>query len=840
MPENTVNPYRLPANVTPLAYRLRFEPDLDAATFAGSAEIDVELAEGATSIVLNALELELDPPRATIEGREDLVGTVTYDEALERATLSFEALLPPGPCVLSLTFRGILNDQLRGFYRSTFTDDSGASHVIATTQLESTDARRAFPCFDEPAFKATFEVTLVVPPGLAAFSNSPVAEESLLDDGRRAVRFTPTMRMSTYIVAFVVGPFESTPTVVVDGVPLAVAYAPGKGHLAQFALEIGAFALRFFSEYFDIPYPGEKMDMIAVPDFAAGAMENLGCVTYRETALLVDPATASQLEIQRVANVVAHELAHMWFGDLVTMQWWEGIWLNEAFATFMEELCCDAFRPEWKRWVQFGIARDMALDIDALHTTRPIEYEVVSPDDAEGMYDMLTYEKGGSVLRMLEQYLGPETFRDGIRRYLKDHAHANTVTADLWDALEAVSGQPVASMMNTWILQGGHPVITVEDGAISQAPFSFTPRTAESAIGLEWLVPVCSRPLHGTEVARQLLGAEPQPLATAGPAIANAGGSGVYRTSYGTSELEAIAGSLDALDELERSVLVNDTWALALAGSRTIGDLLTLARGLGNEVEPATWTTIASAFGIIYRAAREDDRDAVSASVRSLFGPQLEHFGWEATPGESDRTQTLRGTLIGALGTIGADEAVRAEALRRFDTGAVEGDLAGAVLSTVGAVNRPGDYDEALARFRSAKDPQSEQRYRRALTQFQDVALTERTFDLCFTEFRLQDVPLVVLSVLANRTGGKAAWVRMTGRWDELARTMPSKSAAYLVRSVTTFIDDRAFAERVATFHREHPVESGQRQVEQDIERMLMGVAFAERVRPGLAAMFTP
>ena len=359
--------------------------------------------------------------------------------------------------MLSVGFRGTLNDQLRGFYRSTFTDDAGATHTIATTQFESTDARRAFPCFDEPAFKATYTVTLVVPAGLSAYSNSPVAFETPLPDGRREVSFAPTMKMSTYLVAFVIGPFEQTRAIDVDGVPLAVVYPPGKGHLTDFALEIGAFSLRFFSDYFDIAYPGDKVDLVAIPDFAAGAMENLGCITFRETALLVDPATASQLEIQRVAQVVAHELAHMWFGDLVTMQWWEGIWLNEAFATFMEELCCDAFRPAWQRWVLFGIARDMALAIDSLHSTRPIEYEVVSPDDAEGMFDMLTYEKGGSVLRMLELYLGQDVFRDGIRHYLKDHAYANTVTTDLWNALEAVSGEPVAKTMDTWILQGRPP-----------------------------------------------------------------------------------------------------------------------------------------------------------------------------------------------------------------------------------------------------------------------------------------------------------------------------------------------------------------------------------------------
>jgi len=830
------DPYRLPTSILPSAYRLRLEPDLDAATFEGSVEIDLDVREATSSIVLNSIELELDAPIVQAMGGVT-TGTASVDEALERATLTFPTPLAIGRQVLSIGFRGILNEQLRGFYRSTFTEPDGTVHTIATTQFESTDARRAFPCFDEPAFKATYDVTLVVPPGLAAYSNSPVAYETPLPDGRRELRFAPTMKMSTYLVAFVIGPFEQTRAVDVDGVPLAVVYPPGKAHLTDFALEIGAFALRFFSEYFDISYPGDKVDLVAIPDFAAGAMENLGCITFRETALLVDPETASQLEIQRVAQVVAHELAHMWFGDLVTMQWWEGIWLNEAFATFMEELCCDAFRPQWQRWVLFGIARDMALMIDSLHSTRPIEYEVVSPEDAEGMYDLLTYEKGGSVLRMLELYLGPDVFRDAIRHYLKDHAYANTVTTDLWNALETVSGEPVAKMMDTWILQGGHPVVTFEGGTISQAPFSLTPKTPGSAIGSSWLVPVCSRPLDANTVSRQLLGDDPQQLATPGPAIANAGGSGVYRTSYGQAELAAITASLDQLVELERAVLVNDTWALVLAGQREVPDLLALSRGLGDQVELAPWSTVASSFDYLWRAANPSDRAGVAAVVREVLAPKLAHFGWVPVPDEDERTLTLRGLLVQCLGTIGQDESVRAESTRRFDTGIVDGDLANAVLATVGAVNRAGDFDETLARFRAAKDPQSENRYRRALAQFHDKDLTLRCFEMCFGEFRLQDVPLQVISLLANPVGGPAVWERMASRWDEIHQTLPSKVVHYLVASISTFVSDRDFAERVAAFHREHPVDSGQRQVEQSIERMLTGVAFAERVRPTLAAL---
>ena len=304
--------------------------------------------------------------------------------------------------------------------------------------MESTDARRAFPCFDEPAFKATFEVTLVIDDHLAAYSNSPIVDETPEPGGRKRVHFGPTMVMSTYLVAFVVGPLGHTDPVDVDGVPLRVVHPLGKGHLTEFALEVGAHALRFFTEYFGIPYPGDKVDMVAIPDFAAGAMENLGCITYRESALLVDPATAARVELERIADVVCHEMAHMWFGDLVTMKWWNGIWLNEAFATFMEVLAVDAFRPDWQRWVSFGVEREAAMAVDGLHATRPVEFPVGRPEEAEGMFDVLTYQKGGSVLRMLEQFIGPDVFREGIHDYLVTHSYANTETRDLWDALGAL------------------------------------------------------------------------------------------------------------------------------------------------------------------------------------------------------------------------------------------------------------------------------------------------------------------------------------------------------------------------------------------------------------------
>ena len=394
---------------------------------------------------------------------------------------------------MQVTFDGTLNDQLHGFYRSTYTADDGTEHTIATTQFQSTDARRCFPCWDEPEYKATFETTLIVDADHIAVTNTSEVAETTLDDGRRRIQYAPTMVMSTYLVAFVVGPLEATEPIHAGGVPIRVVHRPGQGDRTSFALDVAAAALDWFADYYAIPYPSDKVDLIAIPDFAFGAMENLGCVTFREVLLIIDPADASQPELQRAADVINHELAHMWFGDLVTMQWWEGIWLNEAFATFMET----SWRRLPARLASLGHVR--AGPIGSVRRrrprlTRPIEFPVVTPQDAEGMFDLLTYEKGASVVRMLEQYLGAEVFRDGVRHYLETHSCANTETTDLWASLETISGQPVQSLMHDWIYQGGHPIITATATPhglrVEQRAFTLDPNVADDRT---WSVPLVIR-----------------------------------------------------------------------------------------------------------------------------------------------------------------------------------------------------------------------------------------------------------------------------------------------------------------------------------------------------------
>jgi puromycin-sensitive aminopeptidase len=846
---DTADAHRLPRTVAPTTYSLVLEPDLDAATFDGTAEIDLVVHEPTSSIVCNAAELTVTGASITVGGVRQPAASVELDEARERVTFTFAEPVGAGTARLDCSFAGVLNDKLRGFYRSRFTGADGEEHTIATTQMESVDARRAFPCWDEPDRKAVFDITLVVDEHLAAFSNCAVVEDVPTGDGRRRVHFAPTMVMSSYLVAFIVGPLEATDPVDVGGVPVRVVHAPGKQHLTGFALEVAAHALRFFTDYFAIDYPSDKLDLVAIPDFAMGAMENLGCVTFRETALLVDTATAARTDLERVADVVAHEIAHMWFGDLVTMGWWEGIWLNEAFATFMEVACVDTFRPAWERWLSFGLEREMALDVDGLHSTRPIEFPVGPPQEAEAMFDVLTYQKGGSVLRMLEQYLGPETFRDGIRRYLATHAYANTVTADLWAALEAASGLPVRAVMDTWILQGGHPLVTLADGELRQEPFTFRPARAgeASAIGHLWQVPVRVRALGSTEVHRQLLSTEAAPVEPAGRAVgtlavANAGGWGVYRSAYPTAALEAMAGRLADFDPLERAVLFGDVWAAVLAGRSALGAFFSLAAGLGPDPEPTTWTVVAGALGLCNRIVGDAGRPGLAAATRALLGPRFAALGFDARPDDDERTPTLRGLLIRALGTVGADPAVRAEAARRFDRAVDAGEpidtnIEGAVLAAVTAQDREGDDEKLLVRFRTAPTPQEEQRALLALAGFPDPPRAARTFEFALSEVRSQDAPFLIRELLANRVAGPSVFELITERWDEILAKFPVSAPPRMLSAVSGLCGDPSAARRATDFLTAHPLPAGGRSVDQTLERLGNNLAFAERERPGLDAL---
>ncbi|MFL6206336.1 MAG: M1 family metallopeptidase [Acidimicrobiales bacterium] len=836
------NPHRLPRTVLPRRYALSLTPDLEAATFEGAVDVDVDVAEATREVVLNAVDLEVDQAWVTASGRR-IPAAVALDHDTERATLALDEELPPGEAVVSLRFRGLLNDKLRGFYRSTFCDDDGVEHVIATTQFEATDARRAFPCWDEPDLKARFAITLHVAEDLRAVSNARVASDEVID-GRRRVRFAETMTLSTYLVAFIVGPLEATEPVDVAGTPLRLLCPPGKLHLTTFGLDVADFSLRYLADYFDIPYPGDSMDLVAIPDFAFGAMENLGCVTFRETLLLADPHHATQGELQNVVDVIAHELAHMWFGDLVTMKWWNGIWLNEAFATFMELKVTDAFRPEWDRWVSFGLARSTAFDTDSLKTTRPIEYPVISPADAEGMFDVLTYEKGAAVVRMLEQYLGEEEFRAGLRKYMANHQYGNTETTDLWDAIEEASGEPVRRIMDSWIFQGGFPIISVEasdDGRqlrFRQDAFQYLPDEQDAT---RWAVPLQLRyALESGEVVRTTTLLEDDTLTLDLPepvvwVVANADGHGFYRVRMSAPLRQAlVAAGGSTLSDVERYGLVDDTWASVLAGTTSAEDYLAMADGFGSEHDVSVWRRLLNGVEQIERLVEGDARTALQARVRMLVGPALERLGWDDRPQDGDRDRELRGLLIGTLANLGADPDARARVHDLFerycaDSDSVEANVAAAVVRATAATAGPAEVDMMIERFQHGSTPQEELRFLYALSDVREPEQMARVLELSMTPaVRTQNAPFLIAACIANRDNGAQAWRLVHERWDEMNERFPSNSIVRMLSGMRS-VNDPALAADIEAFTAEHPVPQAKQTLQQHLERLRVSVALRER-----------
>lgn len=832
----TQNPYRLPRHILPRHYAIELEPDLAAGSFVGQVVIDLEVVAETDTIVLNAVELDIEDVR--IEQNDSVpASSILMDEDLERAEFSLPIVLQPGPARLFCSFKGILNDKLRGFYRSTWNDEAGNEHVIATTQFESTNARRAFPCFDEPDLKASFGVTLRVDDSLMTVSCGELISSTQIENGRREDQFADTMVMSTYLVAFIVGELEATDPINVDGVPLRIVHVPGKGHLTEFGLLAGEFSLRWLVDYYDIPYPAGKLDLIAVPDFAFGAMENLGCVTFRETLLLSDPKKTTQAELTRIVDVIAHEIAHMWFGNLVTMDWWNGIWLKEAFATFMQVATTDAFRPDWRRWDGFCAERGAAFDTDSLASTRPIEFEVISPEDAEAMYDVLTYEKGAAVVRMLEQFLGPDEFRRGVKHYLTTHSYANTTTTDLWDSLEVATGVPVRAAMDTWIFQGGYPIIFVEKSPegirVKQTRFGYTDINDAS-----WHVPIMVRArvessdiesrllLEGNEATIDL-GGSPEWV------VVNAGGHGFYRVTYDSDLLVALSSqALDVLSPSERYGLVDDTWASVLAGKVDAETHISLVTGLAAETDLAVWQLMLSSLEHLHSIADDTGRNRMEVLIRDLSTTALGVLGLEPLDEEPDLDRELRALLFAAAGTTGKDKSIQDLARSIFTNNnngkSSEPNLTAAAIRVVASAGDEETHFELVSLYREAQTPQLEVRYLTALLEIEGVQLFEKTLDLFNNEVRTQNAPYLLGAAMSHRRHGALAWQLIRDQWEELNKKFPQNSIPRMVGGIRS-LSTPELASEIHDFFQRHPIPQGQLTLDQHLEKLSVNVALRER-----------
>ena len=852
----------LPSNVKPSKYRLTLQPDLETFTFKGEQTIDIEIVVPTARISLNAAELEISGATLRRNGASTPVRSISLDADTETATLDFGETLSPGPAQLDMQFTGILNDRLVGFYRSEYQDAEGQTRHLATTQFEATDARRAFPCWDEPARKAVFDVTLVFADGFQAVSNTPIVEDTRPSPGMRFVRFGETPVMSTYLLAFVVGDLVSVQAEAADGTKVGVWTTRGKENQAGFALDTSVKLLGYFNEYFSIPYPLPKLDHIAIPDFAAGAMENWGCVTYRETALLVDTENSSAGTRQRVAEVVAHEMAHMWFGDLVTMEWWDDLWLNESFASWMGTKAVDWLFPDWEMWTQFvNMDTNRALSLDGLKNSHPIEQEVKNPAEVSQLFDAISYSKGGSVLRMLEHFLGPEVFRGGLYRYLKGHEYGNARTQDLWSALEEESGLPVTSIMDSWVKQMGYPVLEVgaDRGAdnvqisLSQERFVYDRPLGDEEPNPEvWRVPVTVSAPGAVAVSTVMESKEALlTLPAARPAEdwykVNAGQTGFYRVNYTGENWQRLAQAVGAreLPATDRLGIQNDAYALSRAGLLPITQFLELAGSYSGETDASVWSDLASNLRDIEQLiAGEPVHPTYQRFGRELFGPAARRAGWTPRPEDGHLDSLLRSTVLGQSGSYNDEETLgqAGDLFRQYleNPDAVHPDLRGVVFSLAAQAGDRTAYNQLWDLEERTSLQEEKIRLLLATSRFQDVGLLNETLERALSSrVRSQDTITVIGGVAANPRGRQPAWEFVKNNWGEFDRRYGGGGFGLmrLVSICSSFTTDEQRAD-VENFFAEHPAPAAERTIRQALERVRLNIRWLEHNRPALNDWF--
>jgi puromycin-sensitive aminopeptidase len=831
--------FRLPTTIRPRRYVATVTLDLDARTFSGQQTIELELAEPAQEIILHAIALQLGEVtfRAGNETRKP--ASLQPMAPSETVVLRFDAPLPKGPASLDVAWTGKFTEGLRGLYQA---------GKVAATQFEAADARRLFPSFDEPAFKAKWALTVRVPPGLTVLGNGPVVKEQTVGN-LQEVTFQETEVLSSYLIALVVGPLVGTAEQQVEGVPVRTWSLPEKAHLTRFGQDVALNVLPRLQDYFGLPYAFTKVDQVGIPDFEAGAMENAGLITYREVALLLDPATAPLSVQKRVAEVVTHELAHQWFGNWVTMVWWDDLWLNEAFATWMAFKIVDQWRPEWRMWLDFDAHRASALLLDALKSTHPIHGEVRNAAEASESFDAITYEKGGAVLRMIEGFLGEGPFREGIRQYMRKHARANAVKEDLWNALGEAAKQPVEELATAWVGQSGFPLVSARlDGRtllLSQRRFYSEPGVQS---GEKWPVPMVLRFEDGAGVHEQrvLLRDAQVSVKLEGQGevkwlTANAGSTGFYRVAYDKPALEKLAANMKALAPSERISLLADGWALVRSGQASIGDLLDLAGRFGDEEDDSVLDELVGRLAYIEsRLTDGEDQERFRRWVGKLLSPGLQRVGWQAAAGESDRVKLRRAALVRAVGGLARSPEALAEARPRVarmlegDRDALEPNLLDAAVAMVARAGDSALFDTFLERMPKEPDPATQRRYLMALTGFEDPALTERAQGLYFSDtVKTQDLASFVTGLLANRAGREAWWGQMQKRWKDV--TARTGSAPMLLRRIVEsmgLLRTREQFEQVKALLAANPVPEAAQATAQTLERLSQDVALRERCVP--------
>lgn len=790
----------LPKNVKPLHYNLTLEPNLEAFKYDGTVEIELDVVEDSKFISLNTFEIDIYDTKITSGSTEIAEGIkkLSYNEDSQTTTIGFDETIPAGSkATLTLKFTGILNENMAGFYRSSWKDQDGNDHWIATTQMEATDARRAFPCFDEPALKAAFTVTLVADHEMTCLSNMDVASEkevtsTITGKKRKAVTFNKSPPMSTYLVAFIVGRLQVHETNTFR-LPVRVFCTPDKNiEHAKFSAELAAKTLEFYENEFASKYPLPKMDMVAIPDFSAGAMENWGLVTYRVVDLLLDETTASANSKQRVAEVVQHELAHQWFGNLVTMDFWDGLWLNEGFATWMSWYSCNVFYPEWKVWQ--GYVADnlqLALELDALRSSHPIEVPIKRADEVNQIFDAISYSKGSCVIRMVSKHLGEDVFMEGIRRYLKKHAYGNTTTGDLWAALSEASGQDVERIADIWTKHVGFPVVTVKEDEVNKTIHVMQNRFLRTgdvkAEEDKTLYPVFLglRTAEGVNKKLTLNGREDSfKVPDMDFYKINADHSGIYRTNYPVERLQKLGENAKAglLTVEDRAGMIADAGALTAAGYQKTSGLLSLLKSFNTEPDFVVWDELIARVGAIRNAWIFEDekvKSALKAFQRDLVSDRAHKLGWTFKDGDGHIEQQFKALMFGSAASAG-DEMTKAAAFEMFekftkgDRSAIHPNLRAGVYAVVLQYGGEKEYDAIVKEYETAKNSDERNVALRALGRAKDTKLIQRTLAYTLSkEVKDQDIYLPLAGLRGHTHGIEAFWVWMKENWDVLKKKLP-------------------------------------------------------------------
>ncbi|KAF9427522.1 Aminopeptidase 2 mitochondrial [Podila epigama] len=932
----------LPTNVRPTHYDLTLTPDLVNFTFHGHVLINLDVNKPTTAITLNANQLDIISAKLTnlalkTESSQDATD-ITLEKENETVTFTFADELQPGStAVLLIVFKGVLNDSMNGFYRSSFKDDEGKTHYIATTQFEATDARKAFPCWDEPAIKATFDITLRVPSGLVALSNmNVISEKEVSQSGKkgdvpstqkgdvpstqkgdvpstqkgdvpstqkgdvpssqkgdvpsaqkgdvpsaqkgdtvdgyalplREVKFATTPVMSTYLVAFIVGEFEYIETVTKNlptPVTCRVYVLPGKTDEAKFALSVTPLALEYFTELFGVAYPLPKMDLITIPDFESGAMENWGLVTYRSIRLLFNEKTSDLSYKRHIAYTICHEIAHQWFGNLVTMDWWDYLWLNEGFATWVGNLAVSKFFPEWDNWSYFiADGFQMGLALDGLRSSHPIEVPCKHPHEIHQIFDAISYYKGASCIRMLNSYLGQEVFLKGIRRYMQKHAYKNTSTEDLWNALSEESGVDVGSFMNAWIKQVGYPVVDVQENEdasvltfkqsryLSSGDLSATEDTAR------WTVPLGLEPLPADYKSSppMLTGdSTTVKLDKGGDYKVNTNYNGFFRTAYPPSALARISESIKAKDPLftagDRVGLLADLGALSKSGHVKTSSLLGLLESFENEDQYVVWVAIAERINVIssvFYEQPEDFQNALEKFQRALFSQATAKLGWETQPTDDYRSTLLRKLLLTNAGAAG-DEHVVAEAKKRFadytagKTDALNQNVQSAAFEVVVIHGDESEFEKVLKCWRDATATDQKLAAIGALTQVKDKALIQQLLNIAVSdEVKAQDIGYFFGGLSRNPSSRHDLWEYIKANWGMLTERYDGSMALLgnIVKSGIGRFASEEMAKDAEAFFQDKKVSDINRPIAQSLEVVRSNAKWvsrdAEDVRAWLVA----